>query len=131
MKDSVTPLQIRLLGVLLRMAPTVKLVCLLLSAFSVDSFTSATFVLGITSDGCSSSWHCGSCRMLDGSWWLKLVSEKGCAGYPTICGTVPQNEGLLFSFFFKGQIISYLKLEIHFTKIDTIHHYRCINHQRF
>ena len=72
--------QIRLLGVLLGMAPTVKLVCLLLSAFSADSFTSATFVLGITSDGCSSSWHCGSCGMLDGSWWLKLVSEEGCAG---------------------------------------------------
>ena len=58
--------------------------------------------------------------MLDGSWWLKLVSEKGCAGYPTICGTVPKNEGLLFAFFFKGQTISYLKLEMHLTKIDTI-----------
>lgn len=44
MKDSVNHLQISLLGVLLGMAPTIKLVCLLLSAFSADSFTSATFV---------------------------------------------------------------------------------------
>lgn len=120
MKDPGIHLQTSLLGALLGVASTNQ--SLLLSAFMAECFTSAAFVLGITSDGRSSSRHCGSCGALDGLWWLKPLTEKGCAGCPTICGTVPKNEGLLLFFFFKGQLISYLKLEIHLTKMDTNHH---------
>ena len=63
----------------------------MLITFKADSFLSTTLAAGFTSDCRSSGTWVEGCG-LDNMELLELLSGKGCAGNPTLCGTRPNNE---------------------------------------